>query len=299
MIRKFIVLTFLLIYGISLRSFSQEFDLNVEVAFSPQFSSNDQVYLDGLKNVIESYIGNYRRSDDATFINNKIKLTMQLIVETRSTNTYSGSLFVQASRKIYNNDKETSLFRFQDKQIKFDYNKGEVLQFNEKNFSSLSSIFDYYIYLILGYDADSYEPMAGNIYFLRASKISTLPGNSGYDGWSASATNTFSRKVMIDEFLDTKFQNMRNGYFKYHYDGLDLLAYDQNLAYQGMLDGLKLINEADLKYPNSQFKRRFFEAKSKEITEFFKNAPSFMRQDVYAILKRVDPSNLKDYDELR
>lgn len=278
--------------------FAQEFDSVISIDVS-QLSGSDRDYIKGLDQQIKNYIELNKRSDDPTLQQNKIRLNMQFIIETQSFNrSYTGRLFIGASRNIYKSEKETALFRYMDASVKFDYNQGEVLNFNEREFQSLTSLIDFYLYLVLGIDADSYDPMAGNIYFLRAAKIATLNGTTAIPGWSIQP-NIMTRKQIIDEFLDPKLMAFRQAFFKYHYDGLDILNYDLMIGYRGMLDGLKIIQETDFNVPNTSWKRRFFEAKSKEIGEVFKDAPYDARLEVLTILGKVDPANTKDYQSLR
>lgn len=276
---------------------AQEFESVVSIDAS-QLTGSDREYLNGLDVLIENYINQNTRTDDPTFKVNKIRLNLQLIVETQSFNrSYTGRIFIGASRIIYQSEKESSLIRYMDGSVKFDFNQGEVLNFNERQFHSLTSLIDFYLYLILGLDADSYDPLAGNSYFLRASKIANLPGTSAFPGWNIQP-NVISRKQIIDEFLDPKLQPFRQAFFKYHYDGLDIMNYNNSVAYQGLLDGLNMIQETDFLFPNSAWKRRFFEAKSKELNDNFKDAPLEIKAKVTELLKKVDPSNANDYSDL-
>lgn len=277
--------------------YAQEFESLVTVD-ATKLTGSDREYLKGLDQQIKNYIEQNKRSDDPTFRQNKIRVNLQLVIETQSFNrSYTGRLFVGASRNVYQSENETSLLRYMDGSVKFDFNQGEILSFNEREFSSLTSIIDFYIYVILGLDADSYDPLAGNIYFQRASKIAGFSGNSAYPGWSIQP-NIISRKQIIDEFLDPKFQIFRQAFFKYHYDGLDIMNYNNAIGYQGLLDALTLIQETDFQFPNSAWKRRFFEAKSKEISDTFKDAPGDVKSKVIELLRKVDPANTKDYNDL-
>lgn len=279
---------------------SQEFNVNVQVNDQKLSTQSDREVLKGLDQTIKDYIEKQKWTDDPTFNpNTRIEISINLLIETSTAGRrFSGQLFIGASRLIYKTDKPTSLFRYSDKNIEFEYYPGIQLQHNEPTFDPLPSILNYYVYLILGIEADSYEPLGGTVYFSRAHKIATMPGTSENMGWVNEATGE-SRKLAIDEILDPKYQNFRNAFFKYHYDGLDVIHYDPEKGLQGMVDGLNLVRDTNVKYPNSFWRRRFFESKYKEIPDIFREAPQATKSTVYEILAKSDPSHLSEYESLK
>lgn len=294
------IFSFILFCLITSAGFSQEFIVNVQVNDQKLSNQADRDVLKNLDRTIKEYFEKYRWTDDPSFNpGTRIDLTISLIIETSSAGRkFTGQLFLGASRLIYKTDKPTSLFRYSDKNIEFEYFPGIQLQHNEQTFDPLPSILNYYAYLILGIDADSYDPLAGTVYFSRAHKIATMPGTSENMGWVNETTGE-SRKLAVDELLDPKFINFRNAFFKFHYDGLDVIHYDPAIGLQGVVDGLNLIRDTNIKYPNSLWRRRFFESKYKEIAEIFREAPVGTKSVVYDILAKSDPSHLTEYESLR
>lgn len=280
--------------------YSQEFIVNVQVNAQKLSNQSDRDVLKDLDRSIKEYFEKYRWTDDPSFNpDTRIDLTISLIIENSTIGRkFSGQLFIGASRLIYKTDKPTSLFRYSDKNIEFEYYPGIQLQHNEQTFDPLPSILNYYAYLILGIDADSYDPLAGTVYFSRAHKIATMPGTSENMGWVNEATGE-SRKLAVDEILDPKYINYRNAFFKYHYDGLDVIHFDPATGLQGVVDGLNLVRDTNIKYPNSLWRRRFFESKYKEIADIFREAPGVTKSAVYDILAKADPSHLSEYESLR
>ncbi|NUQ80442.1 MAG: DUF4835 family protein [Bacteroidetes bacterium] len=292
------VLVLLMIAG---QTRAQEFQVDVSVNVQKLTNDADRQVLGGLEQAIRDYIGQYRYTSDPTFTpDNQIRLTLSFVIETASMNRkFTGQMFVAASRPVFGTGKPTSLIRYTDKLVEFEFYTGYQPQHTEQAFESLSSLLDFYVYLILGLDADSYDPQGGQIYYARAQRIASLSGVTSVIGWLPSTTTSDSRKVLIDEFLDPKYINFRNGFFKFHYDGLDVMQLNPLTGEQGVIDGLSLIAETNKKYPNSIWRRLFFDAKYKEISEFFAASPPEIRQQVYRLLQSADPSHLSEYQNLR
>lgn len=280
---------------------AQEFTVDVTVNVQKLTNDADRQVLGGLEQAIRDYIGQYRYTTDPTFTpDNQIRMTLSFVIETASMNRkFTGQMFVAASRPVFGTGKPTSLIRYTDKLVEFEFYTGYQPQHTEQAFESLSSLLDFYVYLVLGLDADSYDPQGGQIYFSRAQRIASLPGVANVIGWLPSTTTSDSRKVLIDEFLDPKYVNFRNGFFKFHYDGLDAIQLNPITGEQGVVDGIRLIADTNKKYPNSIWRRMFFDAKYKEISEFFTSSPPEVKQQVYKLLQLADPSHLSEYQNLR
>jgi len=297
--KLFPIALFFILLG-SLPATAQEFEVQVTVNDQKLSNQSDRDNLKGLDQAIREFVGLQKWTDDPTFSpENRIQLSLILMIETSSMGRkFTGQLFIGASRKIFRMDKPTTLFRYSDKNVEFDYYPGTQLVHNEQTFDPLPSLLNYYVYLILGIEADSYEPLGGTLYFARAHKIATMPGTSESIGWVSENTGE-GRKLAVDEILDTKYQNFRNGFFKYHYDGLDVLHLNPDVAFEGITDALRLIQEVNQKYPNSLWRRRFFESKYKEIPDILKDFPTMQRLTVYSILSKADPSHLSEYQSLK
>ena len=83
-------------------------------------------------------------------------------------------MVVQATRPVYNSTYNSPLININDKNFSFEYTENENIIFNERQFSgkNLTDVIAFYVYLILGYDADSFKPNGGSEWFDRALKIS-------------------------------------------------------------------------------------------------------------------------------
>ena len=97
------------------------------------------------------------------------------------------------------------------------------LEFNENTYTSnLTSVLAYYVYLILGFDYDSFSLNGGDKYFLKAQKIVS---NAQNDNNVSQVGNLLKVQKMddwlVENLLNPDFTNMRASFFSYHREGMD------------------------------------------------------------------------------
>ena len=101
-----------------------------------------------------------------------------------------GDLQIQLQRPVFNSTYTTSLFNFKDTKVEFDYREGDQLIFNENNMeSNLTALLNFYAYLLLGIDFDTFSPNGGQPYFEKANTVVQMAQNSGEIGWKAFEDN--------------------------------------------------------------------------------------------------------------
>ncbi len=95
--------------------------------------------------------------------------------------SFSGTIQVQSSRPVFGSTFITPVFNFNDEQFNFTYQEFEPLNYSQNSYTSnLVSVISYYIYTIIGLDADTFELEGGTPYFQEANRIVTTAqqGNS-------------------------------------------------------------------------------------------------------------------------
>ena len=77
------------------------------------------------------------------------------------------------------------------------YNEGDPLVFSENTFEgNLTSILDFYAYLIIAIDFDSFSPRGGEPYYKKAQDIVYRAQSSGESGWRALEDTQLIRVVV-------------------------------------------------------------------------------------------------------
>lgn len=249
---------------------SQEILANVMVNYQQVQGSNQQMYKT-LEKSLRDFINNTSWTGKKLQNFEKIKSNFALVISKKEGNVYTASLVVQANRPVYNSTYESPLLNINDTNFTFEYSENENLVFNERQFSgkNLTDVISFYVYVILGYDGDSFKVQGGQPYFEKAQKISNNAQNQNFAGWSV-VEGPRTRAGLIDNMLKPEQNTLRNAYYTYHRAGLD------NLAKQDQTAAKKIIADAllQLKYYENNFQMNypvnvFIDTKKNEIFQIF------------------------------
>jgi hypothetical protein len=297
--RKFIVFSLFLFGASSLHG--QELKATVTVVPKPQMNLTtvDREVLDVLKRVIEEFVNNTKWTSDLFEVNERINCSFQMTInEIPSTGAYRASLIVNANRPVFNASISTTMINFKDDNVDFTFNRDQILQYSENQFrDNLTSIFAFWVYMVLGYDYDSFSLEGGTKHFIKAQQIASLAQSAG-GGWSPNDPSKRNRFSIIDNHLNPLFQPLRAAYYNYHRKGMDMLYNDIAVARQNILEALKTLQALqDARFGNVNL-QIFTLAKREEFVNIFSKAEAGEKTEVVAILKKIDPSNGEKYDEI-
>ena len=265
------IFAFLAVLSINCLTYAQEIYANVQVNHSQIGGSNTQIFKT-LEKSLRDFINNTKWTGKKLQNFEKIKANFAIVIKERpSQNSFKGSLIVQAVRPVYGTIYETPLININDTRFSFEYTENENLIFNDRQFSgkNLTDVISFYIYTILGYDADSFQQLSGKTHFEKAQKISQNAQNHSYDGWEIMG-ETKSRSLLVNSLLNERNIPLRNIYYSYHRIGLDnFSSQNQFAAKQTIAEELLKLKfyEADfqLNYPLSIF----IDTKKDEIFNIF------------------------------
>ena len=130
----------------------------------------------------------------------------------------------------------------------------------------------YYVYIIIGLDADTFSLQGGDDYFRRAQNIVTQAQGTNSAGWSQE-TGTRSRFELVDNLLSNSFREYRIAMYNYHRKGLDILGDNNSTGKQVIAGSLRLFETLIKRRPNAFLIQTFFDAKSEEIQNIFSDGP--------------------------
>jgi hypothetical protein len=252
-----------------------------------------------LENDFSDKISDYmsRRWTNLDFGNEQIPVEFRISFRDATPDyRYTAQLFVGSSRPIYNMDGRNSIIlRLLDDNWEFTLPPGKPLLYDEYSYDGLTTMLDYYAFLVIGMDFDTYEPLAGTPFLERAANIARVAQRSGGKGWDRDPTG-FSRLSFVEDLLASRNQKFREALFHYHYNGLDLLSVDQTRGLESIVEVVETFAEMRVSDPRNLPIRLFFETKYTEISEVLLNYPD---RTVYDRLSSIDPSNRSTYDEYR
>ncbi|TYP95642.1 protein of unknown function (DUF4835) [Fodinibius salinus] len=278
---------------------AQEINATITVDKS-QLSSTSLGYLDRLPNIIETYINEYDWINADFQENERIEMEMQItLMSVDSDYNFDAQVVIQSRRPIYNTSQETPLFLFNDTNWNFTYTPNRTLIHDELQFDGLTSLIDFYCYIVLGYDFDSFKELGGSSYFSEAQNIVSLAQSSSSPGWSRNSTNRRSRPQLAGNLTNTSYEKFRQAMYKYHRKGLDVFIKNPRQARQQILDALKMIQESKRTTSRNLLYDAFFNTKYRELVSVFEDADTEVRLEAYNVLSDIDQSHLGEYQKLQ
>lgn len=273
---------------------AQEIECLVKVNFEGVPTTNKDLLVN-FESDVRDYINNYKWGTDN--LDQKIKCTIDInITSVVGQDRYAAQVFIGSSRPSYDGSQNSAVLRLLDDSWEFTYVKGRQVNHNPYTFNDLTSFLDFYVYLILGYDYDTYDNLNGTPFFQKAADIVSLARSGGGKGWQ-QAKGGYSRLQLIEEILNTKFAPVRTAMFRYYFAGLDSMASSRERAYKNIVDAILMIGEVKKSAdPRNQIIKVFFDACHKEIAGLFVGYPD---PQIFLELVRIDPSHQTTYEEYR
>jgi hypothetical protein len=169
------------------------------------------------------------------------------------------------------------------------------------NYRPLESLLDFYVYIIIGQDYDSYKAQGGTMYYQQAQTVAVIAQSAQGTGWAEDMTSigTYSRVGYINDAMNANIRAFRDLIFMYHYDGLDLLSTKPDDAREGIgeaVDSLVTLKHESSAADRSVFLRAFFEAKYPELTDLSRLFPDNMSM-YFQKLEYLDPTHSQYYQD--
>ncbi len=251
--------------------FSQNLIADVKVDYSQVQGSNNQVF-QTLEKSLTTFINSTKWSNERLKTYERVEANFVINIKEREGNRFKASILVQSRRPVFNSTYHTPILNLSDDKMEFQYQEYEELIFNDRKFSgkNLTDVITFYVYLVLGYDADSFTKEGGTEYFKTSKKIADFAqANNSFAGWS-EMDGLKSRTSLINNIIKTDNSTLRNILYQYHRNGLDVMA-DNEIRGKNALGNTLLQLEFYQRGNFSQFYplELFLTAKNSEITQVF------------------------------
>ena len=282
-------------------SYAQVFNCNVDV-ISPALQSNPAIneIKTSLKNAIIEYVNyGYTWTNDKFEKGEQIDVSFQLKLDTKQGDNFTGTLQITSQRPVFNSDYNTLLFNFLDEDIVFTYQRNSPIQYFEgQHVNNLPDIFAFYIYIVLGYDYDSFSFEGGTPYFNKADQIVSICQNGSEPGWKAGDGDN-NRFWLIQNLLQPQFASLRKAYYNYHIKGLDKCYQNREECMQSISSSINDLMEIHSSRPSSFNMQLFFNAKSEELIKIYQPSEQGLKLKMFNLLSQLDPQRIKDYNSLK
>jgi hypothetical protein len=291
--------TLILFLILSHHAFSQELNFTVIINSERARIQNTTIFTQ-MKTSFEQFLNGRSWTNDEFKPEERIKGNLLITInDVPQVGTYNATVQIQIVRPVYGTNYESLLFNFADRNWSFNYIESQPLEFNRFTFlNNISSLLAYYAQIALGMDYDSFESRGGDVFYVAANDIVNNAQQAG-NGWGQSTSDKRNRYWLINDiYTSSVFSAIRDAYYLYHRQGLDILLIEPDQAYQNILEAIKIVAKANSTQPNGIFVISFMDAKSDEISKILKNAPLEVRTEAVKLLLQVDPNNARKYNEL-
>lgn len=284
---------------VSLTSTLTAQELNAQLVInSDQIQGTNKSIFNTLQRTAAEFINN-RRWTDLTFRpNERIECTFNIIVSKQEGDVFTAEIQVQSRRPVFNSSYNTTLFNFRDPEFVFTYQEFETLDFNENSITSnLTAVLAYYVYMIIGFDMDSYARLAGTPFFQAAERIVVASQSLNLPGWRAFESNR-NRYALVNNMTDESFKRFRNFFYEYHRLGLDEMTINMNNARARIAAGLSVLRETNRSRPSAIALTSFVDTKSEELINIFRGAPDQEKRAAVEILTDLNPTQAQRYEAI-
>jgi hypothetical protein len=279
-------------------SFAQVLNCKVSVNADLVDQTNSQIF-ETLERELNEFVNSTSWVDIRTEDYNKINCTMLITIENYANNEFQANLQIQSSRPVFGSTYVTPLLNRKDDDFNFSYQEFESLNFNPNNTNTtLVSLISYYVFVILGVDADSFNLFGGDPYYEQARKIVDLSQTNRFSGWKQSEKKT-NRYWLIDQLSINPFSLFRQAIYDYHLNGLDVMFNQPEVGKQTISKSISELKSLSESRPNSLVVQLFFDSKSDEVVQIFSGGSSFDTSQLREDLNRVAPFFSAKWAEIR
>lgn len=220
-------------------------------------------------------------------------------VQSYADDKVSAVLTVQSTRPVYDSSYTTTLLNVRDAEVEFPYSPGQPLVFARDAIDSeLTALLDFYVYLILAVDADSFAPEGGTPFYGVASQIVTLARSSGGKGWRAidSPRNRASLLAALTEPPTAAFRTLL---YDYHRRGLDVMTVIPEKGRATIGQTLQRLRDMVSLSPMTPLAALMRDAKLDELVGLYSKASDDERREAAALLTALWPSESEAMEKIK
>ncbi len=293
--RKLLIFTFFLS---SFNLVSQEVNCLVKINYEQIGGSNRQIF-QTLEKALTEFINQTKWTNRVVKPEERVDCAINIIITSREDNSFTGTLQIQSTRPVFGASYQTPLLNLKDNDFTFRYNEFDPLIYNRNSFdSNLVSTIVFYVYTILGVDADSFSKYGGEFELKEAQNAMLQAQQSGIAAWQ-NVVGQQNRFLLIDDLLSPNLKVYRDVMYEYHIKGMDNFAANKDFAKQTIEDSVLKIETLFNKTVANYLIRMFFDAKADEIINIYADGPKTRNAArLVASLRKISPNNSSKWRKL-
>lgn len=268
----------------------QELNCRVEINTQKVEGSSKDVFK-SLQEAIKEYLNTTKWTQAQYSPMERIECTFFLTINKYddSDGRMEGDLQIQSTRPVYNTNYNSTLINFKDNKIAFNYRDGDQLNYSETTLdNNLLALLNFYAYLFLAVDSDTFSPKGGDPYYDKLQSIVQMAQNLGESGWKAFE-DTKNRPAVLAALTDPSTSGFRDLLYQYHREGLDQMAVAPEKGRDAITNSLDVLAKVFKVAPMSVGLSIFKDAKLDELVNVYSKAQPEERDKAYEILYPIFP----------
>lgn len=282
---------------------AQELNARVSINHAQVEGTNTSVF-ETLEQDLTSFINDRQWTELQFARNERINCNFSITVKKYddSENLFTCTLNITATRPVFNSSYSTTTYSNSDGNFNFTYQEFDKLEFRRDMIDNdLTALIAYYAYLIIGADMDTMSPKGGTAYLQTALDICNSAQSLGPSakGWKAFDDGK-NRHGIISDWLDGAMEPFRMMLYKYHREGLDLMAENSERARGNITEAFELLQQARDNKSMSMLPQFWTEYKGDEIVGIYQGHATAKEKDFLTeLLGKINASKTSQWNKIR
>lgn len=280
-------------------AFAQELNCIVNIN-ATQVTGDKQVF-PTLQDAIRRYMNNTKWTNDVFAPEEKIECFIDISVQNRDQDRMTCMANIRVLRPSYNSTYKSVIANISDKNVNFNYVPNQELYFTDGTYNdNLTAILNFYGFVIVGLDYDTFSAGGGQPYFQKAQEWVNLASGNKENGWTvANASNpTQTREGLTRELQNGSASAYHAAMYKFHRNGMDKMESDPAKGRKAIIEALKDMETVNRNVPVSRLLRVFLDAKSNELVAIFGKAFPTEKQSFLEQMQKIDPTSMAVYNKV-
>ena len=278
-------------------------ELNAKVVVNTaQLSNTKTEVFESLREKIEAFLNDHQWTSLQYKEIERIDCNFNITVNSwnEAESLIKSTLLMTSSRPVFNSSYNTTLYSVKDGDFQFKFQTTDQLEWNPEYVdNNLTAMLAYYAYMIIGYDMDSMSPLGGTTYLQTAENIVNNAQSLGFPGWT-SFSDSKNRFGLLNDYLDGSMEDYRMMVYKYHREGLDMMAENASTGRANITEALELLNASQDARTMSELPVLFTEYKRDELVNIYSGkGTNKEKETAYNILYRINTSLSDQWDKLK
>lgn len=252
-----------------------------------------------LQESIKSYMNDTKFSTAQIATNERINCRLNINIQEVKDGNIKCDIQIQSSRPVYNASYPTTVLNYHDTKVSFPFESGQRLNHVENDWDSdLTALLDYYAYLILAMDFDSFAPRGGQPFWDVVNNLVQLAQSHDSEGWK-SFGDTKNRAAVLAAFTQPSTAEMRDLIYAYHRKGLDEMTVSPDKGRANITQTLEILDKVHKVSPMNVGLSLFENAKFDEIVNIYTKSSDTERKTVYDLMRKLYPTQTQKLEMLK